>query len=286
MNDLRLNVAAELFESGLEDLLGVNNSQVGVCSQVWRELGRIFVVDANSLRKNGRGLVAWVGLAEADHSLLAGVLRALQGEDSGRRYAVLDEELGLELGLWEVFEEYARGKLLGQAFDQGNCDRFVVIVGETVLLDEVIEVDELHVGSLAESVAECGLSRGLWSNDAGDLGEHCPSGVFVHFEFVTVGVDPSDFAKSLVQVHNWHGLVPECVETLDDSLGVVVGPARCLSSLRQSLDTGVLLAVEEKDILSLTDILFKVSGLVNGSGEAVNKVVLIKNLIQLQQASV
>ena len=42
----------------------------------------------------------------------------------------------------------------------------------------------------------------------------------------------------------------------------------------------------EEDILSLTDILFKVSGLVNGSGEAVNKVVLIKNLIQLQQASV
>jgi hypothetical protein len=78
MDDAWLNMAAKLFEGSLEDLFRVNDSKFGVRLEIWHQLSRIFIVDANSLGQNGRGLVAGVVLVEADHSLLADVLRALE----------------------------------------------------------------------------------------------------------------------------------------------------------------------------------------------------------------
>jgi hypothetical protein len=53
-----------------------------------------------------------------DHSLLADVFAALEGEDTGWGGAVLDEELGLVLALREVFEEHSGADLSGEHFDQ------------------------------------------------------------------------------------------------------------------------------------------------------------------------
>jgi hypothetical protein len=97
---------------------------------------------------------------------LAGVLRALQGEDSGRRYAVLDEELSLEFCLWEIFKKNAWCKLLRHLFDECHSDRFVIFSIKLVITNEVIEVDQFHVGPLTESITKSGFSRSLWANDA------------------------------------------------------------------------------------------------------------------------
>ena len=158
MNDLWFYMAAKLLEGGFEDLFSVNNSEIGVSLEVRHQLCSIFVIDADSLRQNSRGLVAWVTLVETYHSLLTDIFRAFQREDSGRRYTILDEELCLELCLWEVFEKNSRSKLLGKRFYQGTCDRFVISIAKTIALNKIVEFNEFHVSPLAESVSNSGLA--------------------------------------------------------------------------------------------------------------------------------
>ena len=52
MDDLWLNMTAELLKSGLEDLFSINDSEICVCFEIRQELLRILVVDANSLGKD------------------------------------------------------------------------------------------------------------------------------------------------------------------------------------------------------------------------------------------
>ena len=222
VDDGWLDVAAELLESSLEDLFGVDDFEVGLCLQEWHELLPVLIVDSNSLRENGRGLVVWIVLVQSNHSLLANVFGALQREHSIWCNAILDEELGLELSLWEVFKQDSRGKLLGHLLDEGTRNRFVILSLKLVLSTEVIEVHQFHVGSLAESVAEGGLSRGFWSNNARDLWEHGLSSHLVCLELVTVGVDSLNFAKTLIKVQHWDGGLLVGGQTLGDSVLVVI----------------------------------------------------------------
>lgn len=67
----------------------------------------------------------------------------------------------------------------------------------------------------------------------------------------------------------------ESLESLSDCLVVVVSAS--LATTLDTLDAGILGAVEEEDILGLADIGLEVGALVNLSGEAINKVVLIVN---------
>ena len=105
--DTRLDEAAELLESLVKVLLSVDNSEVGGLLQIGHKSLGILIVLANALGENSGGLVGLIGLREHDHALLAKVLRALQAKDPRGSNTVLDEELGLELALREVFKEDA-----------------------------------------------------------------------------------------------------------------------------------------------------------------------------------
>ena len=72
----------------------------------------------------------------------------------------------MNLALGEIFEEDARANLLTQSLDEGHGLGLVIAVTQVLLLDEVIIVEQLHVGALAEGIGKCGLTRGLGSDNA------------------------------------------------------------------------------------------------------------------------
>ena len=111
-------------------------------------------------------MIAWIILTKSDHSLLADVFGTFERENSIWCNAVLDEELGLEFCLREIFKKNAWCKLLRHLFYECHGDRFVIFSIKLVITHEVIEVDQFHVGPLAESVTKSGFSRSLWANDA------------------------------------------------------------------------------------------------------------------------
>lgn len=213
-------------------------------------------------------------LGRASHALLAQIFRALEGEDSGGRHAIFNEELGLELALREVFKENARAKLLGKFLDQGTGHGLVVTFTEVLLSHEVVEVDHLHVGALAKSLTESGLSGGLGANDAGDLGEHRLSGVLIDLKHVTVGVDLANLAELLVVGDHRKVLLLVGFKALCNCLFVVVGAA--LATGEQAFLASLEVAVEEEDVLGLADIGLEVGALVDLPRETVNEVVLIE----------
>ena len=203
---------------------------------------------------------------------MASVLGALEGEDARRGCAVLCEEVGLHLALREVLEENARANLLAQPLDQGHSPGLVIAVAQVLLLDELVVVDQLHVGALAESPAQRGLSGGLGADDAGDLRKHGLSRVCIDVQNVSVRVNSSDLAELLVVVDHGHVLVEVGVETLLNSLNVVVRAA--LVAAQQALLARLHRTVEEEHVLGLADMSLEIGALLNSSGEAVNEVVL------------
>lgn len=131
---------------------------------------------------------------------MASILIALKKEDTRRSNAVFDEELSLELALWEIFKENSWADLLRKHFDQSSGYSLIILITKFVFLNEIIEVNKLHVGSFAESSSKGGLSRGLWSNDARDLWKHGFAGVFIDFKRISVRVNVSNLSKSAVEV--------------------------------------------------------------------------------------
>ena len=146
--DCRLDEAAKLLKGLVKVLLRVDNSEVRGSLQVGIKPLGILVILTDALREDGRGLISLVSLRERDHALLTEIFRALQTEDSGRRNAVFDEELGLELALGEVFEEDSRIDLLGEVLDESHGLGLLITVTQVVRSDKAVVVQCLHVGAL------------------------------------------------------------------------------------------------------------------------------------------
>lgn len=89
-----------------------------------------------------------------DHALLAGILGTLKDEDVRRGNTVLDEELGLECILGEVFDHNAWLDLYGERADQGEHLGFIIGVFEASEADEITKADAGHVGAFAQGLAE------------------------------------------------------------------------------------------------------------------------------------
>ena len=213
-------------------------------------------------------------MAEGDHALLADILGAVEHEHSRGRGAVLDEELGLELGLREVLEEDARRNLLGKSVDQSDGDSFIISVTQTRLVHEVVEVQKLHVGSSAESLTKAGLAGSLGADHEEDLGEHGLAGVLVDDTSVTVSIDLTDLLEFLVELDDGLGLLVVGCETFLEDLGLVVSAVAGLSALEAPLEASLLVDVEVEDGLGRADVLLEVHGLVEGSWEAIDQVIL------------
>lgn len=64
------------------------------------------------------------------------------------------------------------------------------------------------------------------------------------------------------------------LESLNDSVLVIIRASRSLSTSHTSLDAGLFVTFVEEDILGLSDIRFKIGSLLYGSWESINEVVL------------
>ena len=134
-------------------MLGVDGLEVGALLQIGQQLFGVLIVHSDLLGEDGGRLVRFGALRQADHALLAGVFGALERKDTRRRCAVFREEVCLHLALWEVLTENARANLLTQSLDQGDSSSLVITLTQVLFLDEFIVVDQLHVGTFAESLA-------------------------------------------------------------------------------------------------------------------------------------
>jgi len=157
--------------------------------------------------------------------------------------------------------------------DQCCCGCLVVTVTKVLLGDECVEVDEFHVSALTKGRAEGGLAGCLGSNDAKDLGEHGLSGILVDLKLVTVSIDTAHLVELLVVGDHWQVLLLVGLEALCDGLSVVVSTA--LAPVQETISASLLGAVEEENVLGFADVGLEVGALVDFSGEAVDKIVLI-----------
>jgi hypothetical protein len=119
-----------------------------------------------------------------------------------------------------------------------------------------------------------GLSRGLRSNDARDLGEHSCTGILIDFQRVTCCINLTNLSELLVVVYYGHVLGRESLETLLNGFQVIVRTT--LTTAHDALGANVLRAVEEKHCLGLTHMGLEVRALINFSGITINQVVLWK----------
>ena len=204
---------------------------------------------------------------------MAEIFGALEREDTRGSHTVLREEVRLDLALREVFQENAWANFLAQSLDEGHSFGLVVAVAQVLLANELVVVDQLHVGALAESLTQRGFARGFRPNDARDLRKHSFPRVRVDVLDVPVGVNPANLAELLIVINDWHVLFRVCCETLGDGLRFVIGAS--LIATHQALIGYLLSAIEEQHVLSLTYIGLEVGALLNGPGKSVNEIVLI-----------
>lgn len=85
------------------------------------------------------------------------------------------------------------------------------------------------------------------------------------------GIELDHLALLLKVVDDGHAGLDKGAEALTDALGVVIGAARCLATLEESLLHHLLRAVEEENHLGGADSLLELDGLVHLAGEAVDE---------------
>ena len=165
--------------------------------------------------------------------------------------------------------------------DQSHGLLLIIAVSQALLIHERIVVHEFHIGALAESCAQLGLSGGLWADDARDLRKHGFPRVLVDVNGIAVCINFSHFAELLVVGDDWKIFGNEGFKTLLNGLSVVIGAA--LTALHEALDAGLFRAVEEEDVLGLEDVGLKIRALINFSGESINQIVLIFQTQKMSQ---
>lgn len=160
--------------------------------------------------------------AAGKHTLLTGVLRALNVEDVVWGDTILLEVLSLSQCLREVFNENTRSCLVNQMVNQCLCLSFTVSLLKALLLDEGSEVQCHHVGSLGQCITKCGLARATGSNNVKDLRKHCLSSLSVDFINRNASINVANLSELLVQVNNWLRELLEGTETLLQGLLIII----------------------------------------------------------------
>jgi len=89
------------------------------------ELLNLFGEDA------GRNVVG-MAFTEVNHSFLANILGAVEAEDVRWHATVSEEELGLELILWEVFENESWSGLRDQVLKELSDNGLVILTIEAI----------------------------------------------------------------------------------------------------------------------------------------------------------
>jgi hypothetical protein len=203
-----------------------------------------------------------VVFAKCEYPLLAGVLRTFQYEDTGRLNAILDKELGLEIGLREVFEEHTGLQFLGKMCDQSCCLLLVILFREVVSANELGEVHHFHVGTLGKCFSEYRLACTLRPDQERDLGEDGLPRIFVDFVRVADSINLVDLAEAFIHGDDGLGLVDIVLESTHDSGLVIVSASASLCTIHAPSNADILIHIVVEHSLCFAAGTLEVHGLV------------------------
>lgn len=163
----------------------------------------------------------------------------------GWNASVSQEILSLEHVLWEVLNGDSSGLELTQIVHELRCDSFIILSMEAVALNEIAEVNVLHVLSVDEVVCKACLSTGLWSKDKHTFWKSTLFRLVIDILNRSTGINMSDLTELLIVVHNWDSFIKVNLNSLLDGLGVVISSSTGFSSLHASSEHDFLLDVVE-----------------------------------------
>ena len=109
-----------------------------------------------------------------------------------------------------------------------------------------------------------------------NLGKNSLSSFFIYLGDRLAGVNVTHFSELLVEIYDWTGRFLERLQSLSQCLSIVIfsldGSCGCANEA--PLHEGVFADVVEENLLALADVLLEVDGLLDGTGETVDQVVL------------
>jgi hypothetical protein len=249
-------------------------------SQEWKELNVSFIEIANFLTKYWWRQITWVLLTKGNHSLLATILWAAKQEDTLWWHTVLDEKFGLVSSLREVLNYNSWTYFISQRLNQSQHSSIIRLATKSVLLDEVVVLNNFCVSSFAHFGTERWFAWTLRPNQKADLWEHSLTSQFPNLHRVPTSVYRSYFSELFVKLNYCDWLLIVCLKSLVNDFLCVIWAAACFRSFQASGDANFNRSVEVKNALGLSYYLLKVDSLVNGSRESINKVVLINGYYQ------
>lgn len=91
-------------------------------------------------------------LTEVDHSFLAHVFLAFNGENIRRDSTISGKVFCLADILWEVLHHNSGVHFFGKRLNEVRCNGFIILAVKAILSKEIIEVNKLHIGSVGHQV--------------------------------------------------------------------------------------------------------------------------------------
>mmetsp|Transcript_22762 Transcript_22762/g.21963 ORF Transcript_22762/g.21963 Transcript_22762/m.21963 type:complete len:294 (-) Transcript_22762:235-1116(-) len=273
MDDDRLDNLRNLLESIGKSLLTINFKE-NVGTDLGEDRNYLGVMEElDLLGQDRRRKVVRVLLPHIQHSFLASVFGALYVEDLLRHGAVLEEKLGLNLILREVFDEDPGVDLIPEFLDQDQGLGLIILVQKAFVLQKSLEVHQLHIRSFCESRAKSCLARAFGSNHEENLRHHGLLGLLVHIIDRPKGIDPVHLSELLVQIHHRLRSFIEILKSFEESVRVIIASAASLGPRIAPLHQHLLTHVIEDHILALAHILLEVDCLICGSWESIDQIV-------------
>jgi len=232
VNDCWFNVNVNVWHSFFKALISINLNTSRITLQERNQCLSLSMIFLYLLRQNTWRNIAFCVLTNFVHSFLADILRAVKNKDVGWSFAVSDEKLGLEVVLRETLKNNSSWHFFREWIYQGHCYFFVTLSSESVLLDEIGEVNQVHVRSFSNVWSYLSFSWSFWTNNKHSLWHNSIFDVVVNFCNVSWCLDGSKFTKVLIVIENRNGLIIKVLNSLVASIRVVINSVTCFASLK------------------------------------------------------
>jgi hypothetical protein len=138
----------------------------------------------------------------------------------------------LEVVLRETLKNNSSWHFFRKRIYQGHRYFFVALSSQSVLLDEIGEVNQVHVGSFCNVWSYLSFSWSFWTNNKHSLWHNSIFNVVVNFCNVSWCLNGSKFTKVLIVIENRNGLIIKVLNSLVASIRVVINSVTCFASLK------------------------------------------------------
>jgi len=175
--------------------------------------------------------------------------------------------------LWEVFHNNSWFWLFSKSLDKSANQFFFINILHIVLSSKIIEVEISSIGPLTKAFSYSWLTRSFCSKDKFYLWQNSVFALGIDLSNWTCSINFSDFTKFGIIFNNCNWLINKLLNSLFDSLSIVIWSATSFFSFHASFNHQLLGNIVIENLLGLNDILFKICSLVDCPWESVNKII-------------